>query len=96
MIDTTLKNKVVLITGANHGIGAATARAFASQGAKVFITYPREGQTYASGEAVLLTGYAYAQYEEDLDKESMSGSSDVVGAPGTGIELETASLFPCW
>lgn len=42
MIDPKLKDKVVLITGANHGIGASTARAFAAQGAKVFITYYRE------------------------------------------------------
>ncbi len=38
-----LKDKVVLITGANNplGIGAATAKAFACQGASVFITYLR-------------------------------------------------------
>lgn len=50
MIDPQLENKVVLITGANHGIGAATAKAFASQGAKVFITYFRGACRYSEEE----------------------------------------------
>jgi 3-oxoacyl-[acyl-carrier protein] reductase len=41
MLDTGLKDKVVLVTGANHGIGAAAALAFAREGAKVFITFLR-------------------------------------------------------
>ncbi len=41
MIETGLKGKIVLVTGANHGIGAATALAFAKEGVKVFITYFR-------------------------------------------------------
>ncbi|HEY4384137.1 MAG TPA: SDR family oxidoreductase [Ktedonobacteraceae bacterium] len=41
MIQTKLAGKIVLVTGANHGIGAATARAFAAEGAKVLISYLR-------------------------------------------------------
>lgn len=42
MIDSGLKNKVIIVTGANHGIGASTVVAFARQGAKVMINYLRQ------------------------------------------------------
>lgn len=38
-MDTGLQGKVALVTGANHGIGAATAKALALEGARVLITY---------------------------------------------------------
>ena len=64
MLDTGLKNKVVIVTGANHGIGAATALAFASEGAKVFINYLHQspelyGETKENAEKALSPGRAY-------------------------------------
>lgn len=50
MIDPKLEGKVVLITGANHGIGAAAAKAFAAQRCKVFITYFRDKCRYSEEE----------------------------------------------
>src|SRR5438270_404303 len=41
MIDPKLQGKVALITGANHGIGAASAKALAAQGVAVLINYLR-------------------------------------------------------
>jgi 3-oxoacyl-[acyl-carrier protein] reductase len=45
MIDTGLSGKVALITGANHGIGAATAKALASEEVKVAVHYLAEDAT---------------------------------------------------
>jgi len=64
MIDTGLKDKVVIVTGANHGIGAATAVAFAKEGAKVFLNYLRQspelfGETLESAEKAKVPGRAY-------------------------------------
>lgn len=52
MIDPLLGESTVLVTGAKHGIGAASARAFAAQGAGVFLHYYRV-PTEWSGDALV-------------------------------------------
>ena len=60
----TIQNKVVLVTGANHGIGAATALAFAKEGARLFLNYYRKAaEAYGvfsegEGEKDLMPGRA--------------------------------------
>ncbi len=50
MIDPQLEGKVAIITGANHGIGAAAAKSLASQGVKVFVTYYLPESSYTKDE----------------------------------------------
>ncbi len=49
MIDTGLKDQVVIVTGAAAGIGLATARAFAREGSRVASWDVKEGETQARG-----------------------------------------------
>lgn len=57
----SLKGKVEIITGTGRGIGAAIARRFAAEGARVVVNYSRNSEeaagvvgqvTSADGEAV--------------------------------------------
>lgn len=53
--DKTLKDKIVLITGASAGIGQATARAFAAEGARLILIARRTGRLSALSEELAQT-----------------------------------------
>ncbi len=72
-----IDGRVALVTGANHGIGAATARILARNGAAVFVTYFRTAHHAEGGEVAdeIRAGGGRAQaVEADLADDSTPSS----------------------
>ena len=87
-MDTGLAGKGVVVTGASGGIGAACARLFAAEGAKVLVHYHR-GEKRAAEVAAAIGGAPVAQadltVEADVDRlfataRETLGSVDVCAA----------------
>ena len=87
-MNTGLSGKGVLVTGASGGIGAACARAFAAEGARVAVHY-NSGRERAEAVATELGGAAIIQAdltrEDDVDRmfeeaRAALGSVDVCAA----------------
>jgi NAD(P)-dependent dehydrogenase (short-subunit alcohol dehydrogenase family) len=67
-----LHNKVAVIYGAGGAIGGAVARAFASEGAKVFLTGPRQARVEAVAEDIVSAGGSAQAVEVDaLDEQAV-------------------------
>ncbi len=102
MINTGLDNKVVLVTGANnpHGIGAAVARAFAAQGAKVFLHYfrrqsvgSRAAQEGLENLAAPGEAFYYSQQAKSPD-EVLKAIRDIGRAHAWEADLSDATAIP--
>ena len=102
-----LTNKVAIVTGASSGIGRATAKLFAEQGAKVVVAARRQAELDAlvaeiedaGGTAVALAGdvrdEAYAKALVELAVESFGGldiAFNNVGAVGQMGSISDLSL----
>lgn len=64
-----LKDKVALITGSNSGVGVATAKLFASEGAKVIICARREEALLKVKEELVSLGNDCLAVKCDISKE---------------------------
>jgi len=65
--------EVVIVTGASRGIGAATAKAFAAEGAKVAINYRKDEE----GATATLQAISAAGGEAIIVRDDMSAEPDV-------------------
>ena len=93
MVHTGLQDKVAIITGANHGIGAATAKALAAEGVAVLINFlrmPPLGDTAgSSNEADPTTpGLAYYNRNRNRSAEEVVQSIRERGGRAEAIEAD--------
>ena len=92
MINLALENKVVLISGANHGIGAATAIKFAEQCARIFITFYREKPGLPQKELEMALGEGIGGFKLHLARQQQSADhvlQEIRAMGGIGAAHET-------
>ncbi len=84
----SLKGKIVFITGASSGIGAATALAFASEGARLLLAARRAGKLAEVASAAMERG-APSVHSIDLDvRDNRAVQNAVDGLNASWSEID--------
>jgi NAD(P)-dependent dehydrogenase (short-subunit alcohol dehydrogenase family) len=86
--DMRLKDKNAIIYGAGGAIGGAVARAYAREGARVFLTGRHlDPLDAAVKEIVAEDGYAQAEQVDALDAEAVTAHADRIAREHNGIDI---------
>lgn len=89
MIDPKLENMVAVVTGANHGIGAATAQGLAAQGAKVVVTFLRN--KLGESGTTEVPGRQYYARQQACSGQEVVNSILKAGGAAEGLELDLST-----
>ncbi len=88
MTDKPFSEKVALVTGASRGIGAATARALAAEGAHVVLTARTAGGLEEVEEAIFAAGGSATIAPMDLtENESVSRLAAAIGERWPALDM---------
>jgi 3-oxoacyl-[acyl-carrier protein] reductase len=92
MPDRALEGRIALITGANHGIGAAIALALTRDGADIFVSFYRP--TLTTQETFINDGVYARQRDQGADAVLAAARTYDVRAEALEIDLANSTAIP--